>query len=50
MLNKVTDKIRHYKFAVVGGKSSNSAEEVVGVCFVVQCMLYQYVLFNLLML
>lgn len=43
ILNKVADKIRHYRFAVTGGKLRNSAEEMVGVCVVVQCMLYQWV-------
>lgn len=49
--NKVTDKIRHYRCVVIGGKWWNSAEEVVGVCLVVQCMLYQWVCaFDLVML
>lgn len=42
ILNKVTDKMRHYR-CVVTGEWWNSAEEMVGVCLVVQCMLYQWV-------
>lgn len=51
ILNKVTDEIRHYRCVVIGGKWWNSAEEMVGVCLVVQCMLYQWVCaFDLVML
>lgn len=51
ILNKVTDKMRHYRCVVTGGKWWNSAEEMVGVCLVVQCMLYEWVCaFDLVML